>query len=1337
MSTFCSKVVPSCHSNSSTAAETILRNTPQIKVSDIPLQEVGKYFAVILLFDKHATELLKKTASQLKAEIPENQIRFAFPKVDNLLGKKMILKMKLNSFNKNHPNSSVSVATYAEATDLSDAFDAAATRIAEDKGPSTAKPDVTQSESLTTIDLDDISLSDDIHVIASKGKRKEQRSPKSSYAPTSPVSASKIAARNAKSPFQTYKSPEEMDFKNSTIKNRSKRFCSLEIDPEQHSTDLSDTSTTGTKFFDASSVTRRLECQFDASLEVPSPHVVCSPAYSQCVSTGVTPSTSKSTITEQHLPKHLNLHTYTIDPEHNYQHIDFGYDKYLGSDNEENQDGTLPFEDNQCGFTNVGSTTQSTSQSLTSKRPLIIEYLDEGDLTYECHICGANMSLLPENGAKPVYSQLYIYDTENEVENRISAVSKHLKDSTIDPIIVQQIKDMLNKYNPFVKQYRMAGSMISRPHPHGFKLRLISNRQHDGRTHNLPSASEVAALIIGDIDINFQRRDVIVEELSGAPQRIHELHPSYLPLQYPLLFPRGEDGYRDDIDHFADDIGSNRANKRVSMREYFVYKLMTRHDEVSTILHAGRLFQQFVVDAYTMIEAQRLLWVRTHQKELRADMYQGLSDALISGERNASTIGKRIILPSSFLGGARYMIQAYQDAMTICRFLWVPDLFITFTCNPSWHEIARFCARETLYASNRADILSRIFRLKLKALMNVIKQKRLFGNVRAEVYTIEFQKRGLPHAHILIWLAERDKIKEPEDVDKIISAEIPNPDSDPQMYELVQKYMMHSPCGPLNPKAQCEDDGRSIEIKGIPLDNDLIAIKYLFKYISKGNDRVVASIYEADQNGNPQRAWMRFNGITTSDIYRCEAAWRIFGFDIQHRFPPVERLSFHLPDQQCVIYSNNDDMAEILAKPRVSESMFIAWMKQNKDDDLAKTLYYYEFPQYYVYHRTKRMWKIRKRGFAIGRLMHAAPSSGEFYYLRILLTKVKGPSSYEAIRTVDGVVHPTYRAACIALGLLDDDCEFVAALKEASMWAAGRSLRTMFVSMLLCCCLTRPEVVWKETSQLLSEDLLHIPQRDPMSSTILISAADKEQAALIEIETLLQKNGKSISDFPSLPLPSSSTHVNVDNHFIRQELNYDKVQLHKQSEQIVKSLNVDQHVIYNTVMSKINSGHGGFFFVYGYGGTGKTFLWHAFTSSIRSRGEIVLTVASSGLPLHILILKVGVPIMLLRNIDQSAGLCNGTRLRVTHLGNNVIEGLTLNGSNPNQKVLIHRMDMNPSDSSLPFRMKRRQFPITLSFAMTINKSQGQSLQNVGLYLSLVFTHGQLYVALSRVTNILW
>ncbi|XP_028808255.1 ATP-dependent DNA helicase PIF1-like [Neltuma alba] len=130
--------------------------------------------------------------------------------------------------------------------------------------------------------------------------------------------------------------------------------------------------------------------------------------------------------------------------------------------------------------------------------------------------------------------------------------------------------------------------------------------------------------------------------------------------------------------------------------------------------------------------------------------------------------------------------------------------------------------------------------------------------------------------------------------------------------------------------------------------------------------------------------------------------------------------------------------------------------------------------------------------------------------------------------------------------------------------------------------------------------------------------------------------------------------------------------------------------------------------------------------------EFLNTISSSGLPMRKLTLKVGVPIMLLRNIDQASGLCKGTRLRITHLGKSVIESIMLNGSNPSEKVLIHRMDMNPSDSRLPFQMNRRQFPIVLSFAMTINKSQGQC---VGLYLPKpIFTHDQLYVALSRVKS---
>ena len=82
-----------------------------------------------------------------------------------------------------------------------------------------------------------------------------------------------------------------------------------------------------------------------------------------------------------------------------------------------------------------------------------------------------------------------------------------------------------------------------------------------------------------------------------------------------------------------------------------------------------------------------------HQKELRADLYQGLADAVFQGEHTASATGKRIILPASFTGGARYMIQNYQDAMAICAWAGYPDIFITFTCNPMWPEIIRHLMR--------------------------------------------------------------------------------------------------------------------------------------------------------------------------------------------------------------------------------------------------------------------------------------------------------------------------------------------------------------------------------------------------------------------------------------------------------------------------------------------------------------------------------------------------------------------------------------------------------------------------------------------------------------------
>ncbi len=155
------------------------------------------------------------------------------------------------------------------------------------------------------------------------------------------------------------------------------------------------------------------------------------------------------------------------------------------------------------------------------------------------------------------------------------------------------------------------------------------------------------------------------------------------------------------------------------------------------------------------------------------DLYQGLQDAIAASDNNAAAIRHRIILPSSFTIGPRHMVQNYQDAMAICKWARCLDAFVIFTCNPQWLEIKK----ALLFGQqpqDRPDLVTRVFKIKLKELINDIHKKHIFERTIARIYVIEFQKRGLLHAHILIFFTEDYKPHTVEDVDRMISAELPN-----------------------------------------------------------------------------------------------------------------------------------------------------------------------------------------------------------------------------------------------------------------------------------------------------------------------------------------------------------------------------------------------------------------------------------------------------------------------------------------------------------------------------------------------------------------------------------
>ncbi|XP_037469339.1 uncharacterized protein LOC119341569 [Triticum dicoccoides] len=211
-----------------------------------------------------------------------------------------------------------------------------------------------------------------------------------------------------------------------------------------------------------------------------------------------------------------------------------------------------------------------------------------------CHRIG---SLLPNEGDSPKYAELYIHDRENEVSNRIQALSQQNETGAgLDKEIVKGLMQMLDANNSLVKKFRMASEILKNNKHEVISIRLIAPRENDSAQFNLPATDELAALVYGEFTLEAPCRDLIIRTKADHLCRISSLDTTYMPLQYPLLFPYGERGFQLGVRYIDSD--SDDPNKRVkmTMQDFYCFCSHYKPEQHNPYLCCGLLSSQAAID---------------------------------------------------------------------------------------------------------------------------------------------------------------------------------------------------------------------------------------------------------------------------------------------------------------------------------------------------------------------------------------------------------------------------------------------------------------------------------------------------------------------------------------------------------------------------------------------------------------------------------------------------------------------------------------------------------------------------------------------------------------------
>jgi hypothetical protein len=392
--------------------------------------------------------------------------------------------------------------------------------------------------------------------------------------------------------------------------------------------------------------------------------------------------------------------------------------------------------------------------------------------------------LIPKNNVEPRFVQLYVIDSfEDEVKARIAEGRK----LNVNDSLITVISRIIHDVNPFIGTFKTIGTKLKRENLDEVHLKILG---YDGE-YCSPRPNQLSVFLpdLTDHSVIYDKhRAIRCRNKNGKVSDIYELNGMYDPLHYPLLFPYGDCGYS--YFHQREIGGDNHT----TCLKFYQQLLQIRKNNI--LLNFGRLSKEYIADQYAKVEKMRLDYISTHQEECRGDSYTNVVDFVKNRKRQQknnsnSKLGRQyVVLPATFKGGPRYYNQCFHDGINIVNQIDSPCLIGTMTCNPEWREV-----KENLEFGekpfDRIDLLDRVFKMKLNALIEDIFEKHVFGYAIGKIVVVEFQQRGLPHAHILVILDPNDRPVCSEDFDNLFQATIPDKDKEPLLFSLVSEHQVH------------------------------------------------------------------------------------------------------------------------------------------------------------------------------------------------------------------------------------------------------------------------------------------------------------------------------------------------------------------------------------------------------------------------------------------------------------------------------------------------------------------------------------------------------------------